>query len=187
MSQLRHFNHRSEGSIREIFLILGRTIKEEITSNVQKVQSLGLMVDEVTDISVQCQMLTFIQFVSPITSCVEIAFLSVQNVLEEFSSANSDALTTLIKDELQQCGLKIDNMKGLATDEAVMMIGKNNGVASQLKTQNPVIINVHCICHKLALACTDTNKDISYIKRVEDTLLNSGPILRVLQNALQFC
>ena len=32
------------------------------------------------------------------------------------------------------------------------------------------MISVHCICLKLALACTDTNKAIDYIKRVEDTL-----------------
>lgn len=50
------------------------------------------------------------------------------------------------------------------------MIGKNNSVAAQLKELNPVIINVHCISHKLALACTDTNKEIAYIKQVEDTL-----------------
>ena len=133
------------------------------------------MVDDVTDISVKCQMLTFIQFVSPITSCMETAFLSVQDVLEEFASANSDALTSLIKDELQQCGLKIENMKGLATDGAAVMIGKNSGVAAQLKGLNPVIINVHCICHKLALACTDTNKDISCV--------NCGHILKVHENA----
>lgn len=95
VSQLKYFNHRSEGSIREIFLNLGETIKEQIVTSVQKVQSYGLMVDEVTDISVQSQMLTFIQFVSPVTSSVEIAFLSVQNVLDEFSSANANALTSL--------------------------------------------------------------------------------------------
>ena len=94
---LKYFNHKSEGSIREIFLVLVETMKEEIVSSAQKVQSYGLMVDEVTDISVQSQMLTFIQFVSPVTSCIETAFLSVQNVLEEFASANADALISLIK------------------------------------------------------------------------------------------
>ena len=68
VSHLKYFNHRSEGSIREIFLLLGETIKEEIVCSVQKVQSYGLMVDEV------------IQFVSPVTSCMEIAFLSVHYV-----------------------------------------------------------------------------------------------------------
>lgn len=170
VNHLKYFNHKSEGSIREIFLVLGETIKEEIMRSAQKVQSYGLMVDEVTDISVQSQMLTFIQFVSPVTSCIEIAFLSVQNVLEEFASANADALTSLIKDELQQCGLSLTNLKGLVTDGAAVMTGRNNGVATKLKELNPVLISVHCICHKLALACTDTNKEIDYIKRMEDTL-----------------
>ena len=53
VNQLKYFNHRSESSIREIFLVLGETIKEEIVRSAQKVQSYGLMVDEVTDISVQ--------------------------------------------------------------------------------------------------------------------------------------
>ena len=60
VNQLKYFNHRSEGSIREIFLILGEVIKEEIVTSVQKVQSYGLMEDEVTGISVQSQMLTCI-------------------------------------------------------------------------------------------------------------------------------
>ena len=60
MNHLKYFNHRSEGPIREIFLVLGETIKEEIVRSAQKVQSYGLMVNEVTDISVQSQMLTFI-------------------------------------------------------------------------------------------------------------------------------
>ena len=113
VNQLKYFNHRSEASIREIFLVLAETIKEETVRSALKVQSYGLMVDEVTDISVQSQMLTFIQFVSSVTSCMEIAFLPVQNVLEEYASANADALTSLIKDELQQCGLSLTN---LATD-----------------------------------------------------------------------
>lgn len=170
VSRLKYFNHRSEGSIREIFLVLGQSMKQEILDKVRQVPSYGLMVDEATDISVMSQMITFIQYVSPDTSGVETAFLSVQNVFEEFESANSDALSTLIQNEVHQCNLPIDNMKGLATDGASVMIGKHNGVAAKLKEVNPVLLNVHCICHKLALACTDTNTEIQYIKKVEETL-----------------
>ena len=112
-------------------------------------------------------MLTFIQFVSPVSSCTEITFLSVQNVLEDFASANSDALISLIKDELQRCRLHLENLKGLTTDGAAVMVGKNSGVAAQLKRLNPVIISIHCICHKLALACSDTNKEIAYTTWVD--------------------
>ena len=37
LNQLKYFNHRSEGSTREIFLILGETIKEEIVYKRSKV------------------------------------------------------------------------------------------------------------------------------------------------------
>ena len=97
VNQLKYFNHRSKRSIREIFLVLGETLKQEIVNSVQKVQSFGLTVDEVTDIVVESQMLSFIQFVSPVTSCVKITFLSAPNVLEKFASADSDALASLVK------------------------------------------------------------------------------------------
>ena len=32
-------------------------------------------------------------------------------------------------------------------------------------------LNVHCICHRLALACGDANDEVSYIKTVEKILV----------------
>ena len=34
-----------------------------------------------------------------------------------------------------------------------------------------MLLNVHCICHRLALACRDANDHISYIKTVEKVLI----------------
>ena len=47
------------------------------------------------------------------------------------------------------------------------MVGKENGVAAKLKREAKLLLNVHCICHRLALACGDANDQISYIKTVE--------------------
>jgi hypothetical protein len=44
------------------------------------------------------------------------------------------------------------------------MIAKN-GVAGKLKNENPQLINIHCICHKLALACVQNNDDVQVIKQ----------------------
>jgi len=38
------------------------------------------------------------------------------------------------------------------------MIAKN-GVAGKLKNENPQLINIHCICHILALACVQSKDD----------------------------
>ena len=49
------------------------------------------------------------------------------------------------------------------------MVGKKNGLAAKLKDVNPSLISVHCICHNLALACTDAKDDanLKFIKEVE--------------------
>ena len=44
-------------------------------------------------------------------------------------------------------------------------------VGARLRAENKALINIHCICHRLALACGDANDRISYIKEVEKILL----------------
>ena len=76
-------------------------------------------------------------------------------------------------------------LSGLATDGASVMLGKENGVAVKLKERNPKLINIHCICHKLALAYVDTVSELNYIKFIETTLrqlwqwLENSPIKRM--------
>ena len=50
------------------------------------------------------------------------------------------------------------------------MLGARSGLATRLKELNPTLISVHCIYHKLALACADTSKDLDYIAGVESDL-----------------
>ena len=51
------------------------------------------------------------------------------------------------------------------------MVGKNNGVAALLKRENPRLVNVHCICHRLALACGDSNNEVEYMLTIERLLV----------------
>ena len=61
-------------------------------------------------------------------------------------------------------------MLGLATDGASVMTGKRNGVAAFLRRECKLLLNVHCICHRLALACGDANDHVQYIQSVEKIL-----------------
>ena len=44
------------------------------------------------------------------------------------------------------------------------MVGKNNGIAALLKRENPRLVNVHCICHRLAL-------EVEYMLTIERLLV----------------
>ena len=51
------------------------------------------------------------------------------------------------------------NMMSLVSDGAKVMIGERTGVAAQLKQINSKLINVHCVCHRLALACAGASDE----------------------------
>ena len=50
------------------------------------------------------------------------------------------------------------------------MTGIHNGVAERLKRVNNMMLNFHCICHRLGLACCDSGNETEYIKEVEGIL-----------------
>lgn len=60
-------------------------------------------------------------------------------------------------------------MYGLSTDGYVM-VGRNNGVAAKLREYNDKLINIHCVCHRLALACTNSCSSLKCIKDAETLL-----------------
>lgn len=169
LSDLKYFDHRSPASVREIFITLGCALKENTVKKAKTAGCFGLLVDDVADISVMEQMITFIQFYDEGSSEVTIEFLSVDNLLDKHDSANAVAMFETIQSNLQACTLSTDKLIGLATDGASVMVGRKNGLAAKLKDVNPRMISVHCICHKLALSCTDAKDEanLKFIKEVE--------------------
>ena len=88
--------------------------------------------------------------------------------VEKHDSANATAMFQTIQSNLQACTLSTDKLIGLATDGASVMVGRKNGLAAKLKDVNPRLISVHCICHILALACTDAKDDANLkLKRLK--------------------
>ena len=64
-------------------------------------------------------------------------------------------------------------MKAFSSNGAAVFTGKRKGVAALFRKLEPckTMINVHCICHCLALACADTGDDLLYVKDFETTPL----------------
>ena len=169
VNDLKYFDHRSPASVREMFSTQGCAMKENVVTRAKTAGCFGLLVDDVSDISVMEQMITFIQFYDKDSSEVTVEFLSVDNLLEKHDSANAVAMFHTIQSNLQACTLSTDKLIGLATDVASVMVGRKNGLGAKLKDVNPRLISVHCVCHNLALACTDAkdNGNLKFIKEVE--------------------
>lgn len=101
----------------------------------------------------------------------------MNDLLEDSESADAKTITKTIFNNLEK--LELDK-KGLAfvSDGAAVMTGVKSGVATLLKKENPQVISVHCICHRLALACTDTLQNVGYIKNVHTWLMQLWNMLQ---------
>ena len=171
LEDIKYFKHRSAGSTREMFLLIGSVLKTQLVDDISRAKCLGLLTDEVCDVSNKEQLVTFVKFVHPKTGKAKTAFLASSSLLENSSSANAKTISDALVAQVEDAGIDKRKLASFSSDGASVMTGKRNGVASRLRAGNKTLINVHCICHRLALACGDANDTISYIKQVEKVLL----------------
>ncbi|CAB4037742.1 zinc finger 862-like, partial [Paramuricea clavata] len=159
------------GSFREIFLALGYQIKSQVAEKCRKANWFGLLCDEVCDISNQEQLLTFIKYVDPQTNKATTDFLSANDLFQNSQSADANTIWTVLNKQLEDSKLEKSKLASFASDGASVMTGKKNGVAAKLRSDNKPLINVHCIAHRLALACGDASNSVSYILTMEKILI----------------
>ena len=166
VSELRYLSQRSRSAVREMFLIIGEVLKEDYLEKIKQVDSFGLLADETSDVSVLEQLTMFVKFVDYELGEPRTVFLSAECIIDP-SVPNAEVLTESILGVLKKFDLNIDKMKSFVSDGASVMTGIYNGVAVRLKRVNNVMLNFHCICHRLALACCDSGNETEYIKEVE--------------------
>lgn len=167
---MKFFQRRSGGAVREMFL-LGKMVKAGVVEKMKQANTFGLLTDEVCDITNIAQLVTFIKFVDVNFNQATTQFIATDDLLKDSSSVNATTNKNTVMKQLHECGLDVKTLSGLATDGCSVMIGKRNGVSSQLRQKSPLLLNVHCVCHRLALACGDANNDVSYICTVEKILI----------------
>ena len=171
LEDLKYFKHRSAGSIREMFLLIGSVLEAQLVDDMSKANCFGLLADEVCDVSNKEQLVTFVKFVHPETGKAKTAFLAASNLFENSSAADAETITNAIVAQLEDAGIDKRKLASFSSDGASVMTGKRSGVGTRLRADNKALINVHCICHRLALACGDANDRIAYIKEVEKILI----------------
>jgi len=99
LEKMKHFQHRSAGSTIEIFLTLGKVLKLREVEALKTFKAFGLLVEEVTDIAVQEQLIAFVQYVGDEGHPL-VKFVFTDDVLEQPSSANAETIAKCIQDNL---------------------------------------------------------------------------------------
>lgn len=101
----------------------------------------SLIIDESTDISVLKYLGIIIIYYSKKQNRIIETFLDMPKIIE----CDAESLVAAIRATLQKLGLKFENLHGLGTDNASVMVGINNGVYAKLKEYVPNLVLVRYI------------------------------------------
>ena len=62
---------------------------------------------------------------------------------------------------------------GFGSDGANVMVDQRTSVATRLKCDNPFLVSIHCVAHRLALAAAQASDNIPYVHDNFDTILQN--------------
>ena len=187
LADIKGFTKRSNTVLKELVLTLGDQLTEDIIQEIKKSSVYCLLMDEVTELSNTLQLVTFIKYYDQNLGDARTRFVDVSNVLEDSvdTTATAETIHDCLINSLNSLGLIIQNAKAFTSDGASVMTGHQSGVAARLSEHEncQTMLNVHCICHRLALACSDTGDELSYIyKNLKKLFYSCGSFLKTHQN-----
>ena len=174
VSEIKYFETRSEPTLRKMLLLIAQTIVSDLVVKIKQSDVFGLLTDEVTDIANICQLVSFVKYFDNERGKTDTIFIDSSDLLN-FSpnaSPDADAIVSCLTDTFEKLNLELAKIKAFVSDGASVMTGSKGGVATKLKEDLcKTMINIHCICHRLALACADTGDEFKFIRNFEENLI----------------
>ena len=135
----------------------------------------SLLTDEMMDLSNTLQFVTFIKYYDQNLGDARTHFVGISDVLEGSvdTTATAETIHDCLINLLNSLDFEIQNAKAFTSDGASVMTGHQSAVATRLSEHEncQTMLSVHCICHRLALACSDTGDELSYIQEFEKNFL----------------
>ena len=95
--------------------------------------------------------------------------------------AYADAIVACVTKKFEELNIEISKLRAFGSDGASVMVGVKGGVGAKLREDfTQTMINIHCICHRLTLACGDTGDNYKFIKNAEENLIE---LLKFFKNS----
>lgn len=142
--------------------LLSPCIQAELVDDF-KDKKFAIIVDESTDISCMKNLAIMVRYFSEKEKNVATRFLCLMPITDASGEKIFEAMNTAIT----ECGNRMENCIGYASDGASNMVGVNNSVWSRIRSCAPHCVLYKCICHSLALciqhACDKLPTNIGYM------------------------
>ena len=157
-----------------IIKVMGLRILRDLATSIRQAKFFCVMADEVTDVSSKEQVVVCFRSVDAQFQPHE-DFIGLHAV----ESIRADTLVEVIKDTMLRMELCISDCRGQCYDGAANMSGAKKGTASQICSEEPRAIFIHCYGHALNLAVGDTVKRNYILRETLDTTFEISKLLKL--------
>ena len=108
VNEIKYFETRSEPVLRKMLLLIAKTIIQDLVNKIKESDVYALLIDEVTDISNICLLVSFVKNFVVDKGKAETAFFDCSDLLEHSpdASPNADAIVTSITRKFEELGWK---------------------------------------------------------------------------------
>ena len=139
-------------------------ISQDIIESLQASTFFSLCIDETIDVAITKQLIFYGRYL--VEGEVKTSFLQIS----EIPDSTAHTIVSKVRQICNEFQLNLQNLCGLGSDGASVMLGVRGGVSTLLKEQTPFLVANHCIAHRLALACGQAANEIPYLKKFKDIL-----------------
>jgi hypothetical protein len=151
--------YNSDEHKQELVKLFGETIWESIRLEIQNSVYFSIMIDESTDVSVTCQLILYVRYIKDGKS--KTVFAETISIPNGKADTIKDAILTF----LHKNQFPLHKLCAFGSDGAAVMVGRKNGVSTQLTNIVPHLISNHCVAHRLALAAAQAASGIRYLDK----------------------
>ena len=153
--------YRSEQTVSEFLFSILDCIKQDILTNIHKSSTTA---DESSDIAVLKQPSSTSRPYT--TKKLECHIMGIRDLVD----GRAATVKKCILEFLHDTRFDINDVSSFDRYGASVMTGCKEGVPTQLKCLNKIIISIHCVAHRLALATSQASQSIPYLCRLKEIL-----------------
>jgi hypothetical protein len=134
-----HTSYTHHTSTKEFQQSIAEVIADELVGQVKGSGVFSVMLDESTDVSVHQNCVVYVRYLASIGGKVQ--QVTQFHGIRQLSLANAESIHSELISLIESFGFDLDNLAGVSTDGASVMVGCKNGVVTRLRQVTKVLLD----------------------------------------------